>query len=201
MAAQATKRIAWFRSRAQDHIGQFRFLRMLPSGSVGAEIGVWRGDFSARILRWARPSRLVLVDPWRFTEDEDYKHAMFGGASGGQAEMDEVHAGVVTRFKERLDAGQVVIRREPSVEAAQAWQDGPLDWVYIDGDHTYDGVRADLHAYWPLLKAGGVMAGDDYAFPGWWKDGVTLAVNEFAAEQRLTLKVMGSQFLLRKPAA
>ena len=38
-------------------------LRRLPARSTGAEIGVWKGDFSALILDTVRPARLYLVDP------------------------------------------------------------------------------------------------------------------------------------------
>ncbi|WP_284164620.1 hypothetical protein [Frigidibacter sp. SD6-1] len=44
-------------------------LARLPVGSVGADIGVWQSDFSARILETVRPSRLLLVDPWLFRPD------------------------------------------------------------------------------------------------------------------------------------
>lgn len=53
------------------------------------------------------------------------------------------------------------------------------DFIYIDGSHEYEDVKRDLVSYWPLLKAGGVMAGDDYndEWPG-----VKQAVAEFANE-------------------
>ena len=52
----------------------------------------------------------------------------------------------------------------PSVEAAAAWA-GPIDCLYIDADHTYESARADLTAWWPHLKRGGLVAGDDYRNP------------------------------------
>jgi methyltransferase family protein len=194
------RRYLWLRRRARDRLGRFQVLARLPRGGVGAEVGTWRGDFSASILRWTRPTRLFLVDPWRHFAGEGYEHAMFGGAGGGQVEMDQVHEGVLDRFKDEIRGGRVVVLRELSLEAAKRWDDEGLDWVYIDGDHAYEAVRADLHAYWRVLKQGGLLAGDDYGFPGWWNDGVTRAVDEFANAHGLDLTVMGSQFLLRKPA-
>ena len=38
---------------------------------------------------------------------------------------------------------------------------GPFDFVFIDGDHTYDGVRADWLAYSPLVRSGGLVAFHD----------------------------------------
>ena len=40
--------------------------------------------------------------------------------------------------------------------------DGSLDFVYIDGDHTLKGTNTDLAAWWPKLRPGGWLCGDDY---------------------------------------
>jgi SAM-dependent methyltransferase len=167
-------------------------LAALPKGGSGAEIGTWRGDFAASILFWSRPTQLFLVDSWRFFPQA--RHAMFGIAD--QAEMDQIHEGVRDRFS---DDGRVIVLRKRSLEAAERWDGETLDWVYLDADHTYESVAADLKAWWRALRPGGILAGDDYGFPGWWADGVTQAVDEFAAARQLGLTVMGSQFLLRKP--
>jgi predicted O-methyltransferase YrrM len=63
-----------------------------------------------------------------------------------------------------------------SLEAAAAWY-GPIDCLFIDADHTYASVRDDLSAWWPHLKTGGVIAGDDYLSQ--WYPGVTRAWDEF----------------------
>ncbi|MDQ6811903.1 MAG: glycosyltransferase [Actinomycetota bacterium] len=180
---------------------RYLLLARLPRGrGVGAEVGSWRGDFAALILRWVRPGRLFLVDPWRHSSAEGYERALYGGhADGGQQDMDRVYESVLERFKNEIDAGQVVVRREPSVGAAEAFKEGALDWVYLDGDHTYDAVRADLAAYWRVVKPGGILAGDDYGEAGWWEDGVTRAVDEFSDAHGVDLAVIGSQFLFRKP--
>lgn len=42
---------------------------------------------------------------------------------------------------------------------------GPVDWLYIDGGHTFPEVKYDIETYLPLLKPGGVLAFDDYDNP------------------------------------
>src|SRR4051794_31217464 len=42
----------------------------------------------------------------------------------------------------------------------------PLDFLLIDGDHTYDGVRRDFEDYGPLVRPGGMIAFHDIADPG-----------------------------------
>ena len=53
-----------------------------------------------------------------------------------------------------------------SVKVSENYPDESLDFVFVDGDHSYDGVTRDIKAYWPKLKVGAVMAGHDYE-GGW----------------------------------
>src|SRR6185369_2790968 len=92
-------------------------LNMLPNGSIGAEIGVWQGDFSAAILRIVKPTTLHLIDPWRRAEDtDDPEHRRLYARS--QNEMDAVHGGVLKRFRTQIDGGVVVVHRARSEDAA-----------------------------------------------------------------------------------
>jgi hypothetical protein len=40
-------------------------------------------------------------------------------------------------------------------------QDQRFDFIYIDGDHSAEGIEADTRLSWAMLKVGGVMALDD----------------------------------------
>jgi Methyltransferase domain len=176
-----------------------RLLSMLPEHGVCAEVGTWRGDFAATILASRAPTQLYLVDPWEHREEDTYAQASFGGnAQGGQTALDAIHDSVVARFRAEIDAGRVIVRRQRSVPAAAAFAEASLDWVYIDADHSYEGVKGDLESYYRTVKPGGFLAGDDYGHVGsWFEDGVTRAVDEFAG-RCAELKVIGTQFLLRK---
>jgi predicted O-methyltransferase YrrM len=146
-----------------------------------------------------RPERLFLVDVWRHSSaGGEYEWAMYARTS--QTELDDIYAGVLRRFKGQIEQGRVVVKREPSLDAAKQWPDASMDWAYIDADHTYDAVLADLEAYWRILKPGGLLAGDDYGLMGWWGDGVTRAVAEFARVHQVQVTVMGSQFVIEKPS-
>lgn len=174
-------------------------LELLPRRSAGAEIGVWRGDFSARILEIVRPARLHLIDPWAFETDERYGEAWYGGGlSTSQEEMDAVYEGVRRRFADEIAEGVVVLHRAPSADVGPEFEDESLDWVYIDGNHLYEFVRRDLEIFGAKVRRGGLVAGDDYGVPGWWEDGVTRAVDELAATGEYEVLHLSDQFALRK---
>lgn len=173
-------------------------LRRMPTNSVCAEIGAWKGDFSARILKIVQPARLHLVDPWKYEDSATYEHAWYGGSVGSnQAHMDRVHNSVVARFRKQIDAGVVVVHRSSSTGASAGFPDEYFDWVYIDGNHLYECVKADLNNFYPKVKYGGFITGDDYDRKGWWDDGVTKAVDEFR-DRCKTVLIQSSQFVLQK---
>jgi len=179
-------------------------LDLLPRDSVGAEIGVHVGDFSEVILDVVRPRTLHLIDPWRHEPGGDYAEALYGGrAQEGQAEMDRRHARVLTRFAPEIRRGAVVVHRGPSAEALAGFADGSLDWVYIDGNHRYEFVAADLAMALAKTQPGGLVAGDDYGDEGWWGGGVSRAVDEVVAAGAAQLvRIERAQFLLRnQPSA
>jgi len=72
--------------------------------------------------------------------------------------------------------------RVRSTDAAALFPDGSLDFAFVDADHSYAAVRADLSAWWPKVRAGGLLCGHDYGVygdaTGEW--GVRRAVDEFA---------------------
>ena len=62
-----------------------------------------------------------------------------------------------------------------SADAAKGFPDGSVDLVFVDADHSYDGVQRDVSAWWPKVKFKGQMLGHDY---GRKEYGVTEAVHE-----------------------
>ena len=189
-----TRRREERRTRRVHRREERHLLRAMPRGARCAEIGVWRGDHAAAILRHTRPRTLYLIDPWQHRPE--LHGALYGGyAKGGQAQLDEIYASVLQRFARQLGRGHVVVLRESS----QATQFAPhsLDWVYIDGDHHYEAVKADLDKFAQAVRPGGYVAGDDYEPDSWFGDSVRRAVDEFAATPRCrALRIIGRKFIL-----
>jgi len=175
-------------------------LEMLPKNSVCAEVGVHRGEFSARVLKIVNPKELHLIDPWKYEPSNTYKEALYGGkTSRGQEEMDERYHSVRQRFDAEIHSGRIVIHRDFSNNVLGEFQDGYFDWVYIDGNHLYEFVRQDLTLSFQKTKPGGYITGDDYQAGGWWQGGVKKAVDEFVRDKPVQLvAIENGKFVLRK---
>jgi predicted O-methyltransferase YrrM len=61
-----------------------------------------------------------------------------------------------------------------SHEAAANFEDGSVDCLFIDAGHSYEAVKADIAAWLPKMKKGGIISGHDYN--AW--EGVKKAVTE-----------------------
>ena len=58
------------------------------------------------------------------------------------------------------------IVRQKSVEAASSFANHSFDLIYIDGDHTYEGLLADINAWWDKVNhQTGIICGDDFSWP------------------------------------
>lgn len=121
-------------------------IKVIPPGTIGAEIGVWRGYFSVELA--ALPiKKLYLVDAWE---------SLPGPYSG------ENHASNMseTRGNVRPFGDKVELLRSHSVRGAELVP--MLDWIYLDADHTFESVYADLTAWSKKIKYGGAIYGHDY---------------------------------------
>ncbi len=175
------------------------FLGRLPTGGVAIEIGVWHGDFSRTILDLIKPEKLYLIDPWANVSDESHSEAFVGRTEDGK--MERIYSKVQKRYAKEIRAGQVEIIRDWSVPALAGFKPASIDFAYVDGDHSYEGVKADLAALFPKMRLGGVMAFDDYHRRGWWGDGVIRAINEFLGTYPNQLRIRaiaGAQLAIEK---
>lgn len=163
-----------------------RLLNRLELTGAGVEIGVQKGNFSELILRQWKGRLHYSVDPWREFKATDYADV----ANVSQAQHDEFYRTTIQRLMPFQDRS--VIWRMTSKEAAGLIRDQALDFCYLDGDHSQQGVREDLELWYPKIKPGGILGGHDYIPDGTYAVGVfgvQSAVGEFAKTSRLRLVV------------
>lgn len=150
------------------------WLKDMPN-PVGAEIGVFAGELSCRLL--ARPDlTLYLVDSWTTEHDEAYAKSGDFHAGLNQMQQDRVYQ--MTQAMVGFAGERAKILRQDSREAAKAIPNASLDFVFIDADHSYEGCKADIEAWLPKIKPGGFISGHDYENTSFPKFGVKRAVDE-----------------------
>ena len=171
-----------------------RLLEKIKKHSVCCEIGVWRGDFSEQILEVVKPKKLHLVDPWKFIPR--YNDRWYGGAvADSQKDMDKIYKTARDKFAKDK---RVSIYRQTSQKASDKFEDNYFDFIYIDGDHSYEEVLKDLRNYYPKLKKGEIVAGDDYFWKMRLGFPVMRAVKQFCKDNKLKFTLIGTQFLIVK---
>lgn len=67
-----------------------------------------------------------------------------------------------TKSAVRPFEGRYEMHQAMTTEAVHQFDDGYFDFIYVDATHSYMDSKADVESWWPKLRVGGVMAGDDY---------------------------------------
>jgi len=143
------------------------------------EVGVYTGIVSAAVLRAFPKLHLYMVDPWEW----------FGDAGPYAMSFRMLDAIARTEFA----AKRRTLMRQKSLEAARLFGKRELDVVYLDGDHTYKSVRADIKAWWPRVRIGGLLCGHDYdGHPIPHLKGIRRAVDEFGEASGRPVTVHGT---------
>ena len=176
-----------------------KLLRSLPKGARVAEVGVWEGAFSKRILEICEPIELHLIDPWLY--QPEFAHTGFGRKKNENL-MDVKYQDVVATFK---DDPRVKVHRAMSDVALAKLDDASLDWVYLDGNHNAPFIDNDIAQSLKKVKHDGIIAGDDF---NWMSDAqgapVKRAVEAMveALNGQATLTLMANQWVvkLNRPA-
>jgi hypothetical protein len=155
--------------------------------AIGAEIGVFAGDMSQVLLREHAGMHLYMVDSW---EPDGAAYAAPSGDWHAKLTRDDQKRFFETAVaRTQFAADRRMILRERSVDAAEYINGVKLDFAFIDADHSYEGVKADLEAWAPKITLGGWLCGHDYDNPAFPEFGVKRAVDEFVAARGLTLEL------------
>lgn len=112
------------------------------------EVGTFSGENAVIMAKYF--NRVVTIDPWLNGYDKD-DHA----SSADMAEVEKKY------FERTADFLNIAHLKLTSLEGAKEFDDGSLDLVYLDGDHQTDAVVADIDAWKPKVRKGGILAGHD----------------------------------------
>lgn len=134
------------------------YIKRLGDNTVGVEIGTCRAESTSFLLeKCPNITKLYTIDPYKAYNDWN-----------GEINQDVIDKFMKVAKKNLKQYGdRVEMIRETSIDAATKIKSitdkEEFDFIFVDGDHSYDATFADCEAYYPLLKKGGFFCGHDYS--------------------------------------
>ena len=161
--------------------------QLVGSGKQICEVGVFLGEF-ANFLLSLQPKQLVLIDPWEGVGQS-------GDCDGNNVKVAHLPNAYMNILSQTNHMPHVMVCRGKSGELLPVFKNEAFDMVYLDGDHSYEGVKIDLPLAWAKLKKGGWLMGHDYETnpkktQTAYAFGVKKAVDEFIAIHNLKLHAL-----------
>ena len=157
-----------------SNLGLCPYVRRAGNDIIGVEVGTCRGESAYLFLeKCSNIKKLWTIDPYVGYDDWN------GSIS---TEVVENFMRIATEnLSEWGDRVEMV--RAMSKDVVNRFDDDSLDFLFIDGDHSYEAVKQDLEIWYPKLKKGGILAGHDYGIRV--LQAVTNAVNDFRKEKSI----------------
>lgn len=141
--------------------------------NVGVEVGVDRGIYSEQLCKTNPNLKLYSIDPWKsYRRYEDIKD---------QNRLDKNYE----HTKRLLDPYNCEIIKKSSMGAIKDFKPESIDFVYIDGNHSYDYVLEDVIGWSKIVKKNGIVAGHDYRSIRHELVGVSRAVDKYLKERNI----------------
>lgn len=123
-----------------------------PTGSTFVELGSWKGRSSSfmcvEIANSKKNINFFCVDTWAGSQE----HTV--------ASSHDLYLTFLHNMKSVKNL--FVPLKLTTLEASRLFEPNSVDFVFVDASHEYQDVVNDIHAWWPLLKNGGLLAGHDY---------------------------------------
>lgn len=147
---------------------------------VICELGVFKGENFALMIEH-QPKEAIAVDSW-FADPVASRNDL----NFSQEDLNKQYLDFVTKM---VGKPFVKIYREYTFKVVTRFPNEYFDLIYIDADHTYEGCLRDLIDWYPKVKKGGFLLGDDYRQAVIPKTGVKFgvieAINEFTLKNNL----------------
>lgn len=134
--------------------------------TIGAQVGTGKGPLTAHIMKSNHGKKFTLID---------VAYYPMNGDENTTKRAQELWEKRVAPYRHK-----VKIIELPSIEAAKQIDDESLDFVFIDADHSFESVLADITAWFPKVRKGGLISGHDFEHPRF--PGVSKAVCKYFEE-------------------
>lgn len=154
---------------------------------TGAEIGLFRGRNARQMFREIPNLMLYGVEPYA-DQPTSTRHKTPPRYDRNKRMMND-----------RMKGRNITVIEKFSEEAVQDIPYHSLDFVYIDGDHSYDYVMTDIILWARRVRPGGIVSGHDYILPGDYRHKYDINVKE-AVDDYVRIHNIGSFYLTDKTA-
>lgn len=155
--------------------GLLPYIRRLGPNTRGLEIGVARAESSYAILEnCPNVTKLDGVDAYEPYQD-------WNGFID-QEHNDKTKAIALENMKEFGDRWELFVQSSDIFSLSLG--DTEYDFLYVDGDHSYEGVLRDLRNYYSHVRSGGIFAGHDYNLAT-----IRRALEEFRSENKIRIPI------------
>lgn len=146
-----------------DMIWLFEKAKEMKNANI-VEIGCWKGKSTGAIISGlSLDNKISCIDSW-IGED--------GVTSGEYSEAEkafEIFKNNISKFNLKPN-----IIKKSSLDAANDFEEKSVDWIFLDADHSVEGVMRDLSVWKGKIKDGGLLSGHDWQF-----DTVKNAIKKF----------------------
>jgi cephalosporin hydroxylase len=170
-----------------------RMIAEAPANARFVEIGVWKGQSvcyaAVEIARSGKNIKIDAIDTWQGSPQEPQI----------MEDPSIVNGTLYDEFIRNIEPVKHIVTpiRDESTHAALQYYDKSLDFVFIDGSHLYEAVKADIAAWLPKVKTGGYIGGHDFGNPEEF-NGVQKAVTEAFEGQHIEIYNIGWGSWLKK---
>lgn len=125
----------------------------LDKTMTGVEIGSFEGVSTIEFAK--RVKRVYAVDDYNNEGVDNWLRVVY------HYSLEEAKE----RFLANIDGyDNIIFMCESSKDNYRFFDDYSLDFVYIDGDHTYTGCYQDINNYLPKVRIGGFIMGHDFNY-------------------------------------
>jgi len=175
--------------RAGEELFSLAYMQSL-SGDV-VEVGSFQGKstfFLGHAVEQSKNGKMYAVDHFRGNIGKEHFYKVEKG------DLSDLELGFRRNIKNAGLSEVVTLINKPNHEAVADIADGTVRFLYIDGDHTAKGVQRDLDLFTSKLKAGAIIAFDDYDNVNF--GGLVRVVNEFISKSKCKRKYLIDRTLI-----